>query len=94
MTNERLLLNAVVEQAAKDYIEALCKHHDAVGSKDIERHQWTITELEEFFTGEGIKSFTTLDGNYLMRKLKELVIEYKYDLKEINHARAACSEEA
>ena len=74
-----LLGNAVVTQAAKDYTMLLCK---TKGKRNGE-----IIHLEYFFTGEGIKSYTKLDGRMLMNKLKEEAKKYNYSYEAIIKSR-------
>lgn len=83
MDNIQLLCNAVVEQAAWDYRQALCELENAYKlGKEYEIKKWqdAVKTLAIFFTGTGVQSFTTLDGRALFEKLTREVEAYKYDL--------------
>lgn len=87
--NARLLLNAVVEQAAWDYIEALCEQHFSELEMDKKRWQYEIDQLEQFFLSDNFNGYTRLDGSWFMSKLKKLVKECNYYMKEITKRRQA-----
>ena len=74
MENISLLLAAVVERAASDYIDALCKHHED-----------EITEVERFFKSDYFNVYTRLSGTYLMEQIKNMVILCNYDQKTITN---------
>lgn len=63
------LANTIVIQAAKDYEDAL-----------IKEHQWRNErkDLEEFFTGDHIKNYTSVDGNMLMETIRKKVARNGY----------------
>lgn len=61
--------NAVVEQAAEDYKKALC------AQKKIEDQ---IKELREFFEGDDIRLYTSLDGPTLMHQIEQNVKACNY----------------
>ena len=63
------LANAIVIQAAKDYEEALIKEHQA--KKDRK-------EIEEFFTGDDIKVYTSVDGTVLMETIRRKLARNGY----------------
>lgn len=54
----RALANAIVEQAVKDYREALREGDD-------------LRELEQFFRSQWYRELTDLDGETIMRKVRE-----------------------
>lgn len=65
------LANAIVEQAAKDYIAALRK---LKRYPDSEKHKAAVSELELFFGSPWYEELTNIDGNRLMRMLKKEVL--------------------
>ena len=87
--NYKMLGNAVVEQAAKDYQEALCKLHiverrsGAKAEKIRIECKKMILDCEQFFTGDTIMLFTNLDGIALMKRLKHEVYEHRYNMSKI-----------
>lgn len=99
--NLRTLLNAVVEQAAFDYIRTLCEIHDAEVRLSTERsdhardtiykelnlYRYELSQLDEFFFGDDFNGYTELSGEYLVKMMKEHAEEFKYDLKQINWSR-------
>lgn len=73
------LMNAVVEQAVKDYRVALIKAW---------RAQQEVERLERFFTDGDCSAWTKLDGTKLAQAVRDEVIEYKYDLKALNKSHS------
>lgn len=63
------LANAIVIQAAKDYEDAL-----------IKEHQWKRErkDLENFFTGDDIKVYTSVNGPALMEEIRKKVARNGY----------------
>jgi len=62
------LCQAIIVQAAKDYRTALRnlkKNPHSGGAKS------TIREIERFFRSQYYESLTDVDGEYLIRKLRE-----------------------
>lgn len=81
--NCELLCNAVVHQAAMDYREALVRQHDAYlehDEKEMQHWDKEVAKLKRFFTGDGITSYTKLNGTVLMNRLQQEIIDYRYDL--------------
>lgn len=76
--NYELLANAVIERAANDYTEILCKVH---------RYTQKLKDIERFFTGDDIKLYTTMDGQALLDKLNIEAKAYNYDWKAIKKSR-------
>ena len=72
MTPEELLANAIVEQAVKDYRQAL---------KDIRRTskavaaRESIRELEKFFHSDWFEMLTTIDPDVLINRLRKEAVE-------------------
>ena len=72
MTPEELLANAIVEQAVKDYRQAL---------KDIKRAskaaaaRESIQELEDFFHSDWYALLTTLDPDVLINRLRKEAVK-------------------
>lgn len=69
------LANAIIIQAARDYRAALRGMRNYRGDKGRQsKRYWnyekTISDCERFFTGEVFEILTDLDGNWLMKKLK------------------------
>lgn len=69
------LANAIIIQAARDYRTALRGIRNYRGDKGRQNKRYwnyekTISDCERFFTGEVFEILTDLDGNWLMRKLK------------------------
>lgn len=90
----KLLGNAVVMQAASDYRVALVNQHVYELEDEEEYNKWTnkVDELERFFAGDGIKSYTMLNGTMLMNRLKREVILHNYDLKAIRKSHLLAKE--
>ena len=70
MTPEQNLANAIIIRACDDYRDALKK------LKRNPRHKESLktkTEVEEFFRSDWYEILTSLDGEMLMKKLREEV---------------------
>lgn len=79
MTGYELLANAIIEQASMDYMKALCNYH-----KYQDRYAlYEVRSLERFFRGDTFKVYTTLDGNTLIKQIKEHVEAHNWDMKNI-----------
>lgn len=87
--NLDLLLNAVVEQAADDYREALCRWHQT----GREEYRDDVERLERWFSGKEIMQFTRLDGEALMRGIERQCFDFNYDIKAIKKALGKCRKE-
>lgn len=63
------LANAIVLQACKDYRRAYRVHLRTyrIGDKPDEK----LTELEKFFRSDWYKTLTDVDGEYLMKRIRE-----------------------
>lgn len=100
--NLRTLLNAVVELAAVDYLNNLCKLHDAevrlltetsqhvrdTINNEISHCQYELCQLDEFFLGPNFNGFTELSGEYLIKMLKQHVEDFEYDPRKMKKERA------
>ena len=64
-TGYEALANAIIVQAADDYRKAL------VGS--CNDHTRSIRSLERFFRSDWFKTLTTVDGEYIMQKIRDEV---------------------
>lgn len=68
------LTNAIIAKAADDYFNLLA------GFIPPPRRNCNVTEIEEFFRSDLYDLMTKVDGEYLMRKIKEeaakMVLEY------------------
>lgn len=62
------LANGIIEQAVKDYREALQRldHHPEKNDYKAE-----VNSIEHFFCSDWYQMLTDLDGNLLMRKVRE-----------------------
>lgn len=78
--NYYLLFNAIVEQAADDYREALIREH--IGYKETD-YAMKVGSIERFFKSPEFKTLTKLDGRKLMDAIKAEVIECNYDMEAI-----------
>lgn len=90
MYNIELLANAIVAQAANDYRTSLIRQHEYEERPEGDKYKkWTIrvNDLERFFSGDGVRAFTKLDGVMLMNRLKREVVENKYAAKTLNKYR-------
>jgi hypothetical protein len=63
------LANAIVIQAVKDYEDALIREHQAKKERK---------EIEEFFTGDNIKEYTSVDGNVLIETIRKKIARNGY----------------
>ncbi len=69
------LANAIVEQAVKDYRDAVKKlKKPNLKKKDRFLAEKMKRDCERFFLGEYIKTLTAVDGKYILRKLEEEVL--------------------
>ena len=59
------LANAIVQQAAKDYVSAMRKLPDS------EKAKKDLRELEAFFHSDWYELLTDVNPDYLIRQLKE-----------------------
>ena len=62
------LANAIILQAVKDYRKALRKLNRNSQNKDAKR---TVSEVEKFFRSDWYKTLTSVDGELLIKKLRE-----------------------
>ena len=62
------LANAIVVQAAKDYLTALKKLKK---DPNDEQSVYTRDDCERFFRSPWYRGLTKVDGEYLMRKLRK-----------------------
>ena len=62
------LANAIILQAVKDYRKALRKLNRNSQNKDARR---TVSEVEKFFRSDWYKTLTSVDGELLIKKLRE-----------------------
>ena len=65
------LASAIVLMAVKDYRQALKKLRQHPERRSA---QAAVNEMEKFFRSEWYRTLTTIDGDSLMRKLKEEVL--------------------
>ena len=68
------LANAIIIQASKDYMTSLRKKKRNLGSASAEHD---IRECERFFRSGWYQVLTSVDGEYLIEKLREEVSETK-----------------
>lgn len=66
------LANAIVAQAARDYMAALKKLKKNPRNKEA---MDSAMELEQFFHSDWYGVLTTVDPDYLIRRLREKVME-------------------
>ena len=66
--NYQNLANAIVKQAAKDWLGAIKRLKKKPGNKTA---QETRDECERFFRSGWFEQLTGVDGEFLLRKLKE-----------------------
>jgi hypothetical protein len=88
----QLLANAVVEQAAKDYRQALVEQYElrlSATNREREQADRAVRDLERWFAGDVIKIYTTLDGVDLMQAIKAEVIKFNYDLKALYESHSS-----
>ncbi len=72
MTPEENLANAIILQAVKDYrraLKALQRNPGNISAED------TVEEVERFFRSQWYERLTDVDGEYLIRKLKQEVYD-------------------
>lgn len=62
------LANAIIVQASKDYMTSLRKKKRNPGSASAE---YDIKECERFFRSGWYQALTSVDGEYLMAKLRK-----------------------
>jgi hypothetical protein len=62
------LANSIIEQAVKDYREALQRLDRHPGKNEYKAE---VKSIERFFCSGWYQSLTDLDGNILMRKVRE-----------------------
>jgi len=65
------LANAIIVQAVKDYREALQRLNSHPEKNDYKAE---VNSLERFFCSGWYQTLTDLDGNLLMRKVRELEV--------------------
>ena len=70
----QLLANAIIKQAAIDYMQLLCGEKVRCAS---------INECERFFNSEYFMLLTEFDGPYLMNMIKKYAEKNDYDWKNI-----------
>ena len=75
------LCNAIVEQAAKDYLKAKKGLYlkNPKNKSRIEKLQWRLEETTNFFRGKWYRTICTIDGEYMLQKLDEEFEEWKND---------------
>jgi len=62
-----VLANAIILQSVKDYREAIKKLKRNPKNKDAKH---TIIEVERFFHSAWYRELTSVDGDFLMKKLR------------------------
>ena len=62
------LANAIILQAVKDYRKDLRRLNRNTQSKDAKR---AVSEVERFFRSDWYKTLTSVDGELLIKKLRE-----------------------
>ena len=67
------LANAIIIQACKDYKSAYIRYLRRYGTPD--RLDPELAELERFFRSDWYKTLTSVDGEYLMKRMREEVDE-------------------
>lgn len=70
------LANAIIVQASKDYMANLRKKKRNPGSASAEHD---IKECERFFRSDWYQVLTSVDGEYLMGRLRKEVLGAKQD---------------
>ena len=70
MNGYEALANAIIEQAAKDYRAARERLFEEPSNQKARR---ALQDIEEFFGSEWYRTLTTVDGNKILKKLKEEV---------------------
>lgn len=76
-TNYDLLAEAIVAQAAKDYLELRKFLHNTREGKEARKAAKELRDIRRFFTSRWYKTLTEVDGNYLMEKLDKEFEEWK-----------------
>lgn len=79
-----MLANAIVKQAADDYRSAcktLIKKPDPFSAKE------RIREVEKFLRSGWYQALTTVDGEYILQRLKEGAKEYRRKPVKENRGR-------
>ena len=79
-----MLVNGIISQAAKDYRSA--SRAQIRDPRDFEAKN-RIKDVEKFFLSEWFQALTTVDGEYLLRRLKEETSEYKIKIIRGNRRR-------
>lgn len=94
--NHENLSNAIIETAVEDYRKALRRikiHYssalDLVSAYRMGRLNDVITclDVEDFFRSEWYYTLTDVDGDYLIKKLREEIMDYK-TIQILDQARA------
>ena len=67
------IANAIVIQACNDYKNAYRRHLRRSGI--VDKPDYELVALENFFRSDWYKILTTVDGEYLMERLRKEVIE-------------------
>ena len=67
------IANAIVIQACNDYKNAYRRHLRRSGI--VEKPDYELVALENFFRSDWYKILTSVDGEYLMERLRKEVIE-------------------
>lgn len=82
------LANAIVEQAAKDYLKAKKKLYleNPENTTRIEKYQWRLEETINFFNSKWYRTLTSIDASWLMKKLDEEFEEWKNDPERQNES--------
>lgn len=71
------LANAIIIQAAEDYIYLLKTGKESMCKKESSKYPITREELERFFKSRLFGRLTTIDPDYFMRKMKATAIDKK-----------------
>lgn len=71
------LANAIIERAANDFKTAFCGY-----GYDGRMPQTVMDEVERFFRSDWFKMLTKTDGEILMKKLKEDVLQNEIEVYE------------
>ena len=67
------IANAIVIQACNDYKNAYRRHLRRSGI--VDKPDYELVALENFFRSDWYKILTSVDGEYLMERLRKEVIE-------------------
>jgi hypothetical protein len=76
-TNYDLLAEAIVAQAAKDYLELRKFLHNTREGKEARKATKELRDIRKFFNSRWYKTLTEVDGNYLMERLDKEFEEWK-----------------